>query len=199
MSVVEIATPQGVARVHHQKIRGPKGLLLLGHGAGGSVTAPDLVAAAAVANDAGFSVGLVEQPYRVAGKKSTPRPPVLDEAWFAVVAKLRPKVPVIVGGRSSGARVACRTANEVGAIGVLCLAFPLHPPARKDGTPAPDRLDELKAPDAPVLVIQGRNDRFGMPRSTKGRKVVRIEGDHGLKKDHAALRAAIADWLPTLT
>jgi predicted alpha/beta-hydrolase family hydrolase len=166
--------------------------LVLGHGAGGGVAAPDLVAACGVAVEAGISVALVEQPYRVAGKKSSPRPPVLDAAWVAVVDQLRTDafadLPLIVGGRSAGARVACRTAGEVGAIGVLCLAFPLV-------APSGSRQDELDTPDVPVLVVQGERDRFGVPQPAGGREVVVIRGDHGLKSDVGALREAVGEWL----
>ena len=105
---------------------------------------------------------------------------------------------MVTGGRSSGARVACRTAPATGAIGVLCLAFPLQPPPRRDGTAAPSRLSELKIPAVPVLVVQGRNDRFGMVRAARGREVVALEGDHGLKRDHARLREAVGAWLDRL-
>ncbi len=97
----------------------------------------------------------------------------------------------MTGGRSSGARVACRTAAETGAAGVLCLAFPVHPPGR----PEKSRLDELDAVPVPVLVVQGERDPFGMPPPAKGRTVVEVAGDHGLKADTAALEAAVTAWL----
>ena len=140
----------------------PHGTLVLGHGAGGGVGAPDIKAAAAVANALGFMVALVEQPYRVAGRKSPAPAPQLDAAWTAVIAQLQlPAGPLITGGRSSGARVACRTAAATRAAGVLCLAFPLEPP-RRDG-PRPSRLPELDAVSVPVLVVQGDRDPFGLP------------------------------------
>ena len=173
-------------------------MLVLGHGAGGGVAAPDLVAATRAASAAGVSVVLVEQPYRVAGRKSPAPAAQLDGAWTAVVAELRERVlaglPLVTGGRSSGARVACRTAAATAASGVLCLAFPVHPPGR----PEKSRLDELDAVSVPVLVIQGARDPFGMPPDAPGRSVVRIAGDHGLKTDHAALESAIVAWLSSL-
>jgi uncharacterized protein len=185
----EIETPRGIARVLLQHALDPKGALVLGHGAGGSVSAPDLQVATRVALEEDFTVALVEQPYRVAGRKSAPPAPNLDEAWVAVVDQLELGLPLVTGGRSSGARVACRTAAAVGAVGVLCLAFPLQPPGR------PDRLAELEAVELPVLVVQGRNDQFGVPPDGPNRKVVVLDGDHGLKKDPAGLGEAVRDWL----
>src|SRR3954468_8324717 len=123
----EIETPQGTARVLTQDALAPKAVLILGHGAGGSVSSPDVQMATRVALEEDVSVALVEQPYRVAGRTNAPAAPHLDEAWLAVVEQLEFDLPVITGGRSSGARVACRTAAATGAVGVLCLAFPLQP------------------------------------------------------------------------
>ena len=187
----EIDTPHGPARVHLEPAEGPRALLVLGHGAGGGVTAPDLVTAAEEAVKARISVALVEQPYRVAGRKSPAPAHHLDAAWLAVVAALRGEQPVLCGGRSSGARVACRTAAGTGAAGVLCLAFPLHPPGRPEKT----RLPELEAVEVPVLIVQGESDPFGMPPEAPGREVVRLRGDHSLKSDRPGLRAAVAAWL----
>ncbi len=191
MEAREIETPHGPARAHLQPVPEPRALLVLGHGAGGGVTAPDLVTAAEVAGAASVSVALVEQPYRVAGRKSAAPAHQLDAAWLAVVGALRGSEPVLCGGRSSGARVACRTAAGTEAIGVLCLAFPLHPPGRPEKT----RLAELEAVEAPVLIVQGESDPFGMPPEAPGREVVRLRGNHGLKSDRPGLRAAVADWL----
>jgi predicted alpha/beta-hydrolase family hydrolase len=194
--VVEIETPQGLARAHVHTHGEPVGALALGHGAGGSVGARDLATAKRVALEHGVSVVLVEQPYLVAGKKSTPRPPVLDEAWVAVIEHLRggalSELPLVSGGRSSGARVACRTAAATGSVGVLALAFPLLPPAREPKS----RLPELDAVSVPTLVVQGVNDRFGMPPDGPGREVVQIAGDHRLTSDLPALAQAIDAWLP---
>ncbi len=188
----EIETPHGPARAHLQPAEGARGLLILGHGAGGGVTAPDLVTAAEVANAAGVSVALIEQPYRVAGRKSPAPAHQLDAAWLAVAEALRGEAPLLLcGGRSSGARVACRTAAETGAAGILCLAFPLHPPGRPEKT----RLGELEAVEVPVLIVQGESDPFGMPPEAPTREVVRLRGNHGLKSDRPGLRAAVAGWL----
>lgn len=195
MTPLELDTPHGPALAHVHPAEAPRGALVLGHGAGGGVTAPDLTAATAVALELGFSVALVEQPYRVAGRKSVAPAPQLDVAWTAVLEQLRAgdlgDVPLIVGGRSSGARVACRTAAATGAAGVLCLAFPLHPPGRPDKT----RLPELEQVTVPVLIVQGASDPFGMPPAAPGRDVVAIKGNHSLRSDRAALTAAIRDWL----
>jgi predicted alpha/beta-hydrolase family hydrolase len=173
----------------------------MGHGAGGGVAAPDLSIAAEVAGDAGVSVALVEQPYRVAGRKAPAPAKQLDPAWIAVIEALRADglagPPLICGGRSSGARVACRTASASGADAVVCLAFPVHPPGKADD-PAKSRLGELDAVEVPVLVVQGESDPFGMPPGRPGRQVVRIRGNHSLRSDAAALREAIAMWLPTI-
>lgn len=181
----EIETPHGTARVHEQEAPDAWARLVLGHGAGGSVQAPDLQTAARTALEQGVSVVLVEQPYRVAGKKSTPRPPVLDAAWLAVTETL--DGPLVFGGRSSGARVACRTAAPGGAIAVLALAFPLITPK------GVSRQEELDAVTVPLLVVQGRNDRFGVPADA-----VTVRGDHGLKADQAAVADAVATWLVAL-
>jgi len=190
---LELDTPHGPAHVYVQPPDdAPHGTLVLGHGAGGGVGAPDLKAAAAVANALGFTVALVEQPYRVAGRKSPAPAPQLDAAWAAVIAQLQlPDGPLITGGRSSGARVACRTAAATGAAGVLCLAFPLHPPGRPDKS----RLPELEAVTVPVLIVQGESDPFGMPPAAPGREVVAIKGNHSLRSDKAALDAAVRRWL----
>ena len=198
MNPIEIDTPSGVARAHVQPAPDPVGALVLGHGAGGSVSAPDLMVATRTALEVGVTVALVEQPYLVAGKKSAPAPTRLDPAWAAVVEHLRShelgEVPLVAGGRSSGARVACRTAAEVGAVGVLCLAFPLLSPQREG--PPKSRQHELDEVDVPVLVVQGENDRFGVPKPASGRDVVVIAGDHGLKKDLPAVADAVREWLP---
>jgi predicted alpha/beta-hydrolase family hydrolase len=192
---MDIETPHGPARALVQEADAARALLVLGHGAGGGVSAPDLMTATRAALEANVSVALVEQPYRVAGRKSQAPAAQLDTAWEAVVAALASDVPVITGGRSAGARVACRTAAQTGAAGVLCLAFPVHPP----GKPEKSRLDELDAVEVPVLVVQGERDPFGMPPpNPPRRRVVAVPGDHGLKKDLPALGAAVRDWLERL-
>lgn len=195
--VREIDTPRGPARVTlHPAPHPARGLLLLGHGAGGGIGAPDLVVATATATAAGYDVGLVEQPYRVAGRRAPAPAGHLDDAWLAVAAQLRKDhdLPLVQGGRSSGARVACRTAGATGAVAVLCLAFPLHPPGKPERT----RRPELDGAGVPVLVVQGRSDRFGIPDDGPDRQVVLLAGDHGLKKDHDALQSAVGTWLAEL-
>ena len=195
----EIDTPHGPARVHAQLVEQPRAALVLGHGAGGGVTARDLVAAGEAALELRVSVVLVEQPYRVAGRRSPAPAAQLDTAWRAVVEALRENetrgLPLVVGGRSSGARVACRTAGDVGAAGVLCLAFPLVPPARRSGAQPVSRLPELDAVGVPVLVVQGANDRFGIPPAAPRRAVVVVPGDHALRSGLGELRAAVGAWL----
>jgi len=194
-----VDTPHGPAHVHVQPAREPRGAVVLGHGAGGGVGARDLVTAANVARELGLTVALVEQPYRVAGRRSPPRAPQLDTAWLAVVDTLRRRrlrgLSLVTGGRSSGARVACRTAAATDAIGVLCLAFPLQPPTRNGGEPRPSRLDELDAVEVPTLVVQGVNDRFGMPPPGRNREVAQIAGDHALRTDLGSLAEAVGAWL----
>jgi uncharacterized protein len=198
-----IDTPQGEARVHLHAASDPRGALVLGHGAGGGVEAPDLTAAAAAAVEQGFSVALVEQPYRVAGKRSSPAAKQLDPAWIAVVDDLMSTdfdgLPVVTGGRSAGARVACRTAEATAAAAVLCLAFPLQPPARAGKEPSPSRQPELDAVSVPMLIVQGKNDRFGMPKPGPDREVVVVKGDHSLRSDPAAVEDAVARWLEELS
>jgi uncharacterized protein len=181
--------------VHLRQVDAPIGALVLGHGAGGGVEARDLVAATAAAQSAGLSVALMEQPYRVAGRRSPAPAKQLDAGWTSVVAALREGAFsglefLVTGGRSAGARVACRTAAETGSAAVLCLAFPLHPPGR----PEKSRLEELDAVDVPTLVVQGERDPFGMPPDGPNRTVVRVPGTHSLS-DGAAVTAAVSEWL----
>jgi predicted alpha/beta-hydrolase family hydrolase len=181
--------------VRLQPVERPRAALVLGHGAGGGIASLDLAVAAEAATDACFSVALVEQPYRIAGRRSPAPAPQLDAAWIAVVEHLRAgplkAVPLVCGGRSSGARVACRTAMQTRATGVLCLAFPLHPP----GKPHASRQDELDAVQVPVLVVQGESDPFGMPPAAPQRRVVTVSGNHSLRTDLDAVRAAVGEWL----
>jgi uncharacterized protein len=205
---MDVETPHGLARIHlHGHLHGaerPRAALVLGHGAGGGVEAPDLVTARDVALAEGLTVALVEQPYRVAGKRSSPRAPQLDAAWLAVVEALRAGMlaglPLVTGGRSAGARVACRTAAETGAAAVLCLAFPLVPPARRGSEPGTSRLPELDAVEVPVLVVQGERDRFGIPPAGPRRQVVVVPGDHSLRTGRPRIAEVIRGWLAeTLT
>jgi predicted alpha/beta-hydrolase family hydrolase len=194
--MLEIDTSHGRANAHLHPADEPRAALILGHGAGGGVESRDLVTVTGVARAEGISVALVEQPYRVAGRRSPAPARQLDAAWTAVVARLLEDelrgLPLLVGGRSSGARVACRTAEETGAVGVICLAFPLQPPGRATAS----RLPELDAVTVPTLVVQGARDPFGMPPAGAHRTVVEVAGDHSLRTDLDAVAAAVRAWLP---
>ncbi|HZV27832.1 MAG TPA: alpha/beta family hydrolase [Acidothermaceae bacterium] len=178
----------------------PTGLLVLGHGAGGSIDSPDLRVVTAAALDAGIAVARVRQPYLVAGRRAPAPAAQLDIAWAAVVEHLRgllhaqwPELRVAVGGRSSGARVACRTAGATGVVGILALAFPLHPP----GHPEKSRAPELEV-DVPLLVLQGARDPFGGPdQFPAGVAVHEVAGaDHRLAGPALAAAVGVAvDWL----
>jgi predicted alpha/beta-hydrolase family hydrolase len=200
---IEVTTPSGPAQVLLQVPAEPTALLLLGHGAGGGVEAADITAARDAALSVGAAVARVVQPYRVLGRRSPAPAPRLDEAWQGVAQNLTRRralagLALVCGGRSSGARVACRCADALGAVGVIALAFPVHPPGR----PQQSRMPELTAPSAPVLVVQGTRDPFGCPPQDVLRppsRLVLIDGaDHGLKKGLPALRAAVADFLPAV-
>ena len=211
---LEIETEAGPARAHLHPAGAPRGALVLGHGAGGGVEAPDLVAATEAALEADFSVALVEQPYRVAGKRSSPAPKKLDPTWVTVVEQLSAGelggLPLVVGGRSAGARVACRTASDSGAVGVLCLAFPLQPPARKSGATSPSRLDELEGVDGAGARRPGRGrplrdpargraahggPRLGRPRSAQGPRGDRRRGPRLASGPGGRRRAAMSSRL----
>jgi predicted alpha/beta-hydrolase family hydrolase len=200
MTTIALETPHGQANAHLQLAANARAALVMGHGAGGGVTARDLVAVAAAAASEGVSVALVEQPYRVAGRRSPAPARQLDAAWTAVVGQLvageLEGLPLVVGGRSAGARVACRTAEATGAMAVLCLAFPLRPPRRSGSAPAQSRIDELDAVKVPMLIVQGARDPFGMPPPAAQRKVVEVPGDHSLRTDVDAVSAAVQGWLP---
>lgn len=190
----ESRTTRGTARVHVWSTPEPRRRLLLGHGAGGGVQTPDLLAVAQALPGTGTEVWLVEQPWRVAGRRVAPAPTTLDEAWVQVLADVPRDLPLLVGGRSAGARVACRTALATGATGVVALAFPLHPP----GKPEKSRAAELDGAGVPVLVVQGANDPFGRPgeiAAAPGRAVVSVAGDHSLRSDTAAVVAAVAGFV----
>lgn len=188
-----VETPRGPAEVQITDPAGPPvSQLFLGHGAGGGVHAPDLVRVHDVAVAAGVRVALVTQPYRVAGRKAPAPALQLDEAWTAVIGELAdPAVPLLLGGRSSGARVACRTAGSLSAAGVLALAFPLHPP----GKPEKSRAAELPV-GIPTLVVNGDRDPFGVPRAVGGVEVaVRPGATHDLRKDLAGTGEVVLAWL----
>jgi predicted alpha/beta-hydrolase family hydrolase len=203
VSAVEIETPLGPARVlATEPVGDVVGTLVLGHGAGGGAGAVDLVAVADAAAGEGWRALRVEQPWRVAGGRVAPAPPRLDVAWTAVLERLRDDGRLagrlVFGGRSAGARVACRTATALGATAVVALAFPLHPPGR----PEKSRADELTGAGVPVLVVQGETDAFGTPDEVaavlEGRRdasVYAVPGDHSLKKNPAVVAAAVVHWL----
>ena len=174
--------------MHLREAGDPRAALVLGHGAGGGVESPDLKGAAQAALDAGLTVALAEQPYRVAGRRSPAPASQLDAAWTSLISQLAFGVPLITGGRSSGAS-RCRTAAEIGAAAVLCLAFPVHPPGR----PEKSRLDELDAVTVPMLVVQGERDPFGLPPPAPNRTVVQVPGTHSLRNS-ATVGLEISAW-----
>ncbi|PWI44034.1 alpha/beta family hydrolase [Streptomyces sp. ICBB 8177] len=199
-----VATSQGDARITWHRAARPYAVLAAGHGAGGGIEARDLVALAAALPPQGVTVALVEQPWRVAGKKVAPAPRTLDAAWTALWPALaREGLPVAASGRSAGARVACRTAKGLGAAAVVALSFPLHPP----GKPEKSRADELLGAGVPTLVVQGGRDPFGRPGEFPA-PVAPVEvpyGDHGFAVPKRApvtqeaalalLTGTVADWL----
>jgi predicted alpha/beta-hydrolase family hydrolase len=202
---MRVQTPRGDAEVDLTKPKGKRrALLALGHGAGGDVTTADLQAVREAALAAGVAVALVTQPYRVAGRRSAAPATHLDEAWLAIMAEIRTLpvgstegtriarlLPLIVGGRSSGARVACRTAAACGASGVVALAFPSHPP----GKPENSRDGELKS-GVPTLVVNGDRDAFGVPAVPGGVDLVVLRGEtHDLRRNTSAVATAVVDWL----
>ncbi|MGW1515646.1 alpha/beta hydrolase family protein [Streptomyces sp. NPDC002287] len=203
-----VETPAGQARVTWHTARAARAVLALGHGAGGGIEARDLQALAAALPARGCTVALVEQPWRVAGKKVAAAPKVLDEGWRGLWAALEaPGLPVVAGGRSAGARVACRTAAALGAAGVLALAFPLHPPGRPEKSRAAELLDAGR----PTLVLQGGRDPFGRPGEFPEGAYELAEvphGDHGfavpkkagLTQDEAlaVITGTVASWLGRL-
>ena len=216
-AVLDVQTPEGLARVHRHDP--PPGVatvatLALGHGAGGGIQAADLVAVAATAPGAGWRVLLVEQPWRVAGRKIATPPPRLDLAWLGIFGgpEADPELvsgPLVQGGRSAGARVACRTAAAVGATAVACLSFPLHPPGR----PERSRIAELAGARVPVLVVQGSRDPFGNGDEIRAAlseellagdgtradvRIVDVVGDHSLSRSSTVVAGAVLGWLAEL-
>ncbi len=198
-----VDTEQGPARLVVRRGRPSRAMVVLTHGAGGGIDAPDLEFLGRTLPTRGVSTVLVEMPWRVAGKKLAPRPAVIDECYLAVINNLRVRSPLVLGGRSAGARSACRLARSVGASGVLALAFPLHPP----GKPERSRLEELVGAKLPTLVVQGERDPFGVPDEfPRGTTIHPLPyADHGLKVPksaevtqataYAGMRAAALEWL----
>ncbi|MFI7588374.1 alpha/beta family hydrolase [Spongisporangium articulatum] len=212
--LLDAETPLGPGRFHLSwPGASSTGVLVVGHGAGGGVGATDIVAARQAAYELGWVVALYEQPWKVAGGRVAPAPPRLDVGWLAGMETLTTAlgergittaadgVPLVLGGRSAGARVACRTAEQLGAAGVLCLAFPLHPPGR----PEKSRAFELLGAGVPRLVVQGERDPFGRPEeygevlaeANGGVRLVPVPGDHSLRSA-PPVRAAVGEWLGSL-
>jgi uncharacterized protein len=200
---VEITTEGGAARAELDGDgAAARFLLVLTHGAGGTVGAPDLLAARDAALQLGGLVARVTQPYRVRGARAPGSAVRQDAAWVEIVAVLRelaPGAPLVQGGRSNGARVACRTAAAVGARAVIALAFPLCPPQREPATSRAAELGAAREGGARVLVVNGDRDPFGIPGAQDADRVVVIPGEaHALKGHRAAIVAAIAEWLPAV-
>ncbi|MGX9884069.1 alpha/beta hydrolase family protein [Streptomyces sp. NPDC002276] len=203
-----IETDAGTARITWHPAKKARLVLAVSHGAGGGIEARDLQALAAALPAHGVTVALVEQPWRVAGKKVAPAPKTLDIGWRGIwPAVAKPGLPVVSGGRSAGARVACRTATELGAAAVLALSFPLHPPGR----PEKSRADELLGAGVPTLVVQGGNDPFGKPAEFPEGDFELAEvpyGDHGfavpkraeIGQDQALeiITGRVVEWTRTL-
>lgn len=207
-STQNVITDAGEARITWVPASAPRLVLAVSHGAGGGIEARDLKALAAALPGHGVTVALVEQPWRVAGKKVAPAPKTLDTGWRGLWPALAaPGLPLVAGGRSAGARVACRTATELGAAAVLALSFPLHPPGR----PEKSRADELLGAGVPTLVVQGGNDPFGRPEEFPPGPYELTEvphGDHGFavpkrsgtteEQAMGLLTDAVAGWLASL-
>jgi uncharacterized protein len=195
---MEISTGQGPAEVELDEARKPAFLLIMTHGAGGGPDTKDVLAAGAAAAGLGATVARVLQPYRVRGARAPGSPDRQDAAWLEIVAELRsryPRIPLVQGGRSNGARVACRTALAAGARGVVALAFPLHPPGRPDSS----RAGELRGAGVDVLVVNGERDPFGIPARADASRVVVLPGEtHALSRHPAAVGEAVGEWLGEL-
>jgi hypothetical protein len=199
--VKEIMTTAGPAHVLLDQPKRPGLVVVLTHGAGGRPDTADVLAVRDAARALGGATALVTQPYRVRGGRAPGSAVKQDAAWAELVDALRREVvrgdslPLVQCGRSNGARVACRTARQVGAAGVIALAFPLHPPGRPDKSRDP----ELRAAGTSVLVINGERDPFGVPEPDDHTTVVVLAGEaHALSKHPAAVGAAVTDWLSAL-
>jgi uncharacterized protein len=212
-AAVEVPTSHGPARVVIESPQRPWFLVALTHGAGGDVDSADLLAVRDAVLKLGGTVARITQPYRVRGARAPGSAERQDEAWAEVITALRGAaavagldaadvagwhaagVPLVQGGRSNGARVACRTAETVGALGVIALAFPLHPP----GHPDRSRAGELRVPGRKVLVVNGDRDPFGVPGRAAGRRVVVLAGEtHALSRHPEAVATAVTAWLPRI-
>lgn len=201
-SRVNIETEAGPATAEIDgRVRGAAFLAVLTHGAGGGAGSADLLAVRDACLGLGGLVARVLQPYRVRGARAPGSPDRQDAAWLEIVTALRrkaPKAPLVQGGRSNGARVACRTAADARAAGVLALAFPLHPPGRPEASRAGE-LSEPRAAGIPVLAISGASDPFGVPDAAETDRLVVLPGEtHALRGHRIQIREAVADWLPTV-
>jgi uncharacterized protein len=199
---VEIITGSGRALAEIDAAGREAFLLVLTHGAGGGTGSKDILAARRAGFEAGAVVVRVTQPYRVRGARAPGSAPRQDEAWLEIISALRaayPGLPLIQGGRSNGARVACRTARQAGAAGVIALAFPLHPPGKADD-PNRSRAGELRSAGVPVLVINGDRDPFGIPDEADADKLIVLPGEtHSLSRHPQAVTDAVASWLARMT
>lgn len=195
---MEIETPHGPALAEVDEAPDPRLLVVLTHGSSGGIDAPDLLAVRDAVLKIGGTVARVVQPFRLRGARAPGSAVKQDEAWLAVVAGLRerhPGLPLVQGGRSNGARVACRTARAAGAAAVIALAFPLHPPGRPDRS----RAEELRRAAVPTLVINGDRDPFGVPDRADATCLVILPGEgHELRKDPALVGEEAARRLPEL-
>ncbi len=206
MVVNEIETPAGLARAHVERARDPRGSLVVSHGAGGGIDTGDLRALRRLRHE-GWNYVRVEQPWRVAGKRVAPAPATLDKAWVPIIERLMSgrwglTAPLVVGGRSAGARVACRTAEQVGADGVLAMAFPLHPPGKPDTSRAFEAIGVMDR-GIPLAVVQGERDPFGDPQQVRdalGQRahVFAAKGTHTFTGDPADVLAEVSAWLNTI-
>jgi len=176
----------------------PQFLLVLTHGAGGGVATKDIMAASRAGLEAGAVVVRVTQPYRVGGARAPGSAQRQDAAWIEIIGALRddyPGLPLVQGGRSNGARLACRTAQKAGAAAVVALAFPLHPPGKADD-PERSRVGELRAAGVPVLVINGDRDPFGIPDPVDAGQLIVLPGEtHALSRHPEEITNAVASWL----
>ncbi|NKZ08599.1 alpha/beta hydrolase family protein [Actinomadura latina] len=192
---MEVVTAHGPAGMALDEADDPAFLLVLTHGSNGSVDAPDLLAVRETALGLGGAVARVTQPFRFAGRRAPGSPVKQDEAWLEIIGMLGERfagVPLVQGGRSNGARVACRTARAAGAAGVVALAFPLHPPGRPEKT----RVAELRSAGVEVLVVNGDRDPFGIPDEADAAHVTVLAGErHDLSRAPAAVGRAVEPWL----
>ena len=207
-TVVDFGTPAGPARVHIHRRRGARGSVIIGHGAGGGLGSVDLTAATAALAQENWAVALIEQPWLVAGRRIAGPPKTLDAAWVPVVQALRRRGgalatvpgPLVLGGRSAGARVACRTAEVLGADGVLCLSFPLHPPGRPERLRAAELALVTDAGRA-IAAVQGEKDPFGTPGELTAylEHVSAVPGAHTIPpRSAAAVAAAVLRFVDPL-